>query len=248
MRSLPDGERALQTPVLTTVYYHSVRREERAAFARQMDILLRYTVPVNTARDPLTIAARQNSALTFDDGFVSVAENALPELASRGIPSVLFIPTDFLGKAPGWLEERMLPDRDQLVLDAEGVRKSDSPLVTIGSHCARHVHLTKLSEREVMDELVRSKQILEDITGKTVDLLSFPHGAYNSRIIELARQAGYRRAFSVLPIFGSSVESDFLIGRISASPRDWPLEFYLKLMGDYVWLPYLKQEIKKVLQ
>jgi hypothetical protein len=33
-------------------------------------------------------------------------------------------------------------------------------------------------------------------------------------------------------------EEEFLSGRVKAEPTDWPLEFRLKLLGAYRWLPY----------
>lgn len=236
-----------QASVLTTLCYHSVRKEERDAFEKQMDLLLECSAAAGTDHGAERYVHEPGIVVTFDDGFVSITENALPVLESRNIPSILFIPTEFIGAKPGWLSGRCVLDSDQMVMDAAEIRSVSSPLVSIGSHCSRHVALTGLPEYEVLEELHRSKRILEDITGKPVDLLAFPHGVYDDRIVELAKQAGYRHAFTLSPVYGARDENGFLIRRESVSPRDWILEFYLKIMGDYLWLPYLKRTILRPL-
>ena len=60
--------------------YHGVTSKERNKFARQMDELIRLSNPVfPDIKGPL-ISNHHYIAVTFNDGFQSVIENALPEL------------------------------------------------------------------------------------------------------------------------------------------------------------------------
>lgn len=63
----------------------------------------------------------------------------------------------------------------------------------IGSHGMTHSLFTAeyMSEHMAMKELKDSKDWLESITGSMVKTFCFPAGRYNSRSIELARDAGY---------------------------------------------------------
>src|SRR5205809_7086591 len=63
--------------------YHSVTAGEREEFAHQMDVLLKTAkaVPADLAILPADGAAY--AAVTFDDGFQNVVDNALPELQQR---------------------------------------------------------------------------------------------------------------------------------------------------------------------
>lgn len=45
----------------------------------------------------------RTTAFTFDDGYLDVYENAFPLMRSRGIPSTIFLPTDFIGNPQQWL-------------------------------------------------------------------------------------------------------------------------------------------------
>ena len=57
-------------------------------------------------------------ALTFDDGFASVAEEAAPMLAERGIPATVFCVAGHLGGLNDWPTE------------PASLRVSDSPIAT----------------------------------------------------------------------------------------------------------------------
>jgi len=61
----------------------------------------------------------------------------------------------------------------------------------IGSHSRRHVDLNTLSEAELAKELDVSKEVLERISGKRINLLRPPNGAYDSQVIALCNARGY---------------------------------------------------------
>ena len=85
------GEKAGTCIVL---YYHEVRSENRLRFARQMDMLLRYTQPVHADHVIPLSANKRYAAVTFDDGYLNVIENAIPELEKRRIRAVTAIPAN----------------------------------------------------------------------------------------------------------------------------------------------------------
>src|SRR5262245_20637979 len=81
--------------------YHSIKRHERERFARQMDRLIKAAKPVRS--DFAAGTTEHNTvyaAVTFDDGYQSVLENAIPVLAERCIPATLFVATEYLGGPP----------------------------------------------------------------------------------------------------------------------------------------------------
>lgn len=217
------------------LYYHAVRQDQRNAFARQMDILLRVarpwrldTCPPQT-RVPLV-------AVTFDDGYVSVIENALPELEMRGIPVTFFVPTGSWGKRPGWIKSPNHPFWQERVMSREELRTvAAKPLVTIGSHTVSHPNLVQVSAREATRELATSKAELENLLGRPIEWLSFPHGAHDASLVSMAREAGYRWLFSIKPTFVARLQPGVVNGRVAVDPDDWPLEFFLKIQGAYRW-------------
>ena len=60
----------------------------------------------------------------------------------------------------------------------------------IGTHSATHPYMSKLSESAIIKELTTSKQEIERITGRTVELFRAPYGDYNDRLIKTAKDLG----------------------------------------------------------
>ena len=231
------------------IYYHAIRAPMRARFARQMDMLVRHSTPVDIDRCGRVPPGRRYSAVTFDDGFVSVVENALPELRVRSIPCVIFVPSAALGEHPVWIRAPHA-DAEEHVLDAHALAElSRDPLVTIGSHSMSHPNFTRINDEEARRQMQGSKAILERVTGREVSGFSFPHGAYTPACLSLARECGYLRIYTIEPRV-VNLGSDTVIGRVKAEPHDWPIEFRLKVMGAYRWMVHvsaIKRRLRSVL-
>lgn len=219
-------------------YYHAVHSEQRANFARQLDLLTRWVKPVRADIQEALESGVHHAAITFHDGFVSVCENALPELALRKIPATLFIPSGYLGRSPAWAEDGENPDSGEVVLDVDRLKSLDPDLVSVGSHGVTHSDLLTLSEEEALEELCKSKRELEAITRRPVELFAFPYGLFSERLIAMCKQAGYRRVLTTLPTLAFTTPREHVTGSVDVSPDDWALEFKLKLLGAYRWLPF----------
>jgi peptidoglycan/xylan/chitin deacetylase (PgdA/CDA1 family) len=218
------------------LYYHAIRAAETQRFARQLDLLKRLAVPIDLEyKQPLQPGGRY-CAVTFDDAFVSVVDNALPELRARGIPCTIFVPTGSIGRHPAWLE-RSHNDATEKVADAPLLQAIvRQGLVRIGSHSVSHPDFRQLAEAEAREELRRSKAELEEILGREVVSFSFPHGAYTARSMDIARECGYTRVFTIEPARLADPYGEFAIGRVRVQPTDWPIEFRLKVRGAYRWM------------
>jgi peptidoglycan/xylan/chitin deacetylase (PgdA/CDA1 family) len=214
-----------------TLYYHCVLPQHRGRFARQLDVLLKTAVPVPVDRsEPLTPGKRY-AAVTFDDGFKSVADQALPELIKRKIPATIFVTSDLLGQTPGW---KGYPGR---FMSLEELHALPTDLISLGSHTRTHPFLPKLTDEEAKDEIGISRLKLGQMLGRDVTLFAFPYGAFNERLITICREAGYKRIFTTLPYPAELGPKEFLSGRVTVEPVDWSIEFSLKLAGAYRWLP-----------
>ena len=64
----------------------------------------------------------------------------------------------------------------------------------IASHTLSHPILTQLGDAEMLNELMRSRQMLERWLGARACGLSYPNGAHDGRIVRGARAAGYTYA------------------------------------------------------
>ena len=222
------------------LYYHGVDAGQRRDFAKQIHHLRRLALPISAQRRVESNARGHYCAVTFDDGFVSVLDNAVPELERHDIPATLFIPTGSLGKRPQWIKDTAdLAAGEQVMSVPQLISLQNHRLITIGSHSVSHPNFTKLDQKQAAMELRESKARLESILGREVASFSFPHGACTDRDIELARSAGYHRLFTISPEAPATLDQSFVLGRVAVSPDDWDLEFRLKILGAYRWLAKL---------
>jgi peptidoglycan/xylan/chitin deacetylase (PgdA/CDA1 family) len=224
-------------PSCVVLHYHAIATEHRARFAAQMDVLKRFATPVTGGNEKLLRPGKCYAAVTFDDGFATVGENAVPELVLRQIPATIFVVADLLGARPTWDtlgEEDILSER---LMSVEELRDLPSDLITIGSHGLSHLLLPSISEEQATIEICESKRKLGRVLSREVSLFSFPYGAFNQRLIDICRATGYKRVFTILPKLAFTTPQEFATGRIAVDPTDWPLEFRLKLLGAYRWLP-----------
>ncbi len=218
--------------------YHDVTVANYRRFVRQMEKLAQLATPVATDSISELKKGKHYVAVTFDDGFASTIETVLPVLTHQAIPATFFIPTAYLGKEAAWITNIDRWQRVGHIITADSLRLlCKHKYVTIGSHGVNHRRLTELKDDEVREELTESKRLLENITGKDVKGHSFPFGAYNDSHITMARKAGYDHVFTIDSTVAIGVGKEFVIGRIEVDPTDWPLEYRLKLLGAYRWLP-----------
>jgi peptidoglycan/xylan/chitin deacetylase (PgdA/CDA1 family) len=219
------------------IHYHSVAPKERTRFSRQMDILLLHAKPIAADYHETLQAGQHHVAVTFDDGFMSVVENAIPELEKRKIPMAFFIPPGLLGTSPRWPGYGPEGSADEIIATAECLRQLPPDLITFGSHTMTHEWLPPLSDEEAKFQISASRTELKKLLNRDIKLFSFPYGALNWRLVELCREAGYERVFGVLPTTAFADPKEFVTGRIAVNPADWELEFRLKILGAYQWMP-----------
>lgn len=228
------------------LYYHSIGRENRERFARQMDMLVQLARPLRADAQCSLDSGVRYAIVTFDDGFQNIIENALPELSKRNIPATVFVVTEGLGKFLDWNEDFYDCYRKEQIVTEEQLIQLPTDLVAVGSHTMTHPNLVEMEEKRAEYEITQSRRKLEALLNQPVKLLSFPHGAFNKRLVAISRNAGYDRVFTTLPSLSLSDPQEFVSGRIGVEPTDWPLEFRLKLLGAYRWLPlafFLKRKI-----
>jgi len=139
-----------------------------------------------TSRRPLT--------LTFDDAYVDVLENALPQVEEYGIPVTVFVVTEVLG------DKRFRWDVDRggvegRPVNVEELRElADRPGVDIGAHTLTHPDLTTLPLPQIQREVVESRRRLEDLLGRSVPTFAYPHGGLDHRVRSAVETAGYEMA------------------------------------------------------
>jgi peptidoglycan/xylan/chitin deacetylase (PgdA/CDA1 family) len=133
----------------------------------------------------------QAALITFDDGYRSVLEVAVPWLERFGYPAVLFVPTDFVGRTNLFDLDN---EPEEPLCDWDDLRELVRRRVVVESHGASHRTFSELTRSERAAELERSKAALEAELDRPVQLFSYPYGD-DAGAAPQVRDAGYRAAF-----------------------------------------------------
>jgi peptidoglycan/xylan/chitin deacetylase (PgdA/CDA1 family) len=225
-----EDSRSARVPVL--MYHHighslagpqgvlTVAREE---FRRQVEWLLgsgRRTI----APDAL-IGEHGPPAgvlLTFDDGYHDLLDYALPLLREMQCTAVIFIPAKHIGgtnewdAGQGYMPRRLMGQRDlEWCLD-NGFH--------IGSHGYSHVPLSGLPAADLKVETRRSREMLEEITGRRIQHFCYPYGAHDAEA-RAAVAAEYRLAFGTDTSLVTASADPFALPRLPVFPGLRSFEF-----------------------
>jgi len=203
-------------------------------FGWQVSFLAEHGYRVISLRDLVsTLEAEKSSSdhsvvITFDDGFESTFDQALPTLETYAMPATFFLVSDHVGKRSDWMASsgssahRLMDWRQALQLQRSGFE--------LGSHTCSHPRLTEIGRVEARREIEVSKVILEDRLGSPVETFAYPFGAHDDAVRSLVREAGYRCACSTLSGFNDSNADRFLLRRIDIFGDDSMTDFRRKLM------------------
>jgi peptidoglycan/xylan/chitin deacetylase (PgdA/CDA1 family) len=192
------------------VCYHAVSPRWRSPMAVSPDVMRRQLEQIldrgyeaaTFTRAVLDPPARRTLAVTFDDGFRSVYDFALPVLRALSIAATLFVPTALIGQRdpftwPGLEHAADGGDRGELAgLAWDGVTELAAEGWEIGSHTRTHPRLTELGDRALATELHRSREECAAALDRPCDALAYPYGALDERVVAAAAEAGYRAAAS----------------------------------------------------
>ncbi len=86
----------------------------------------------------------------------------------------------------------MKSDNYSKMLSAEDVKFLSSKGVQFGSHSHTHPILTEIEKDQVVFEMQLSKEILENLTGKSVDIFAYPNGIWNEKTEQMAKDCGFK--------------------------------------------------------
>ena len=144
--------------------------------------------------------ARRTLAITFDDGFRSVIERAVPILARLGLPGTIFVPTRWVGGdgpmgwsgIDHWLDGPH--ERELASVTWSELRSLVDLGWEIGSHTRSHPRLPSIDSAGLEEELVGSRHDCEERVGRPCHSIAYPFGEYDGRVVRAVADAGYKAA------------------------------------------------------
>jgi len=130
---------------------------------------------------------RKPILLTFDDGYEDNYTVAFPLLQRYNCSAVVFLVADFSQRTNFW-------DNDEPVaplLSCRQIQEMERGGVEFGSHTLTHPHLSRVSSKEVFEEMASSKKAVEDLTGREVLSMAYPYGDVNGDVKTILKETGY---------------------------------------------------------
>jgi peptidoglycan/xylan/chitin deacetylase (PgdA/CDA1 family) len=149
--------------------------------------------------------------ITFDDGFRNFLTEALPIMERYGFTSTLYATTGFMGEGttPGknhW-GDPMLSWDELVQVAAAGVE--------VGAHTHTHPMLDTLPHAEALDEITRSKDLIEQHLSAPVPSFAYPHGYSSGWVRHSVQKAGYTTACAVKNALSHLNDDLFAIARLT---------------------------------
>ena len=120
-------------------------------------------------------------ALTFDDGFLSVYEHALPVLTRYGLPATVFVVSDYCGRTNNWPSQPAQVKRQPL-LGWRQLHELVRAGISLGCHTRTHPDLRNLATSAMSQEITGAKRRIEEALGVPVEAFAYPYGAYNHEV------------------------------------------------------------------
>lgn len=201
-------------------------------------------------------------ALTFDDGYRSVYENAWPLLEELDLRATIFVTVDFLdGKvSPPWqsshgalVEEYARNAMHFRPLEWSQLREmAGSERFRIGSHSLSHGLMGRMHRDTVRHELQRSKRVLEDRLGVPVSCFSYPfgvssYGAYSPATEDAVRDAGFLCSCTAeIGRVQAGSGTPYLLPRHSLVDEDTGRDALAKAAGAYDWVGMAQRAFQRV--
>ncbi len=195
------------TPAVTSVSPEVFREHMALLDAQDMNVVnLEEAMQLVLAGEKLPERA---VAITFDDAYLSVYENAWPELKKRGWSFTMFTSTDPVDK--GYAD---MMSWDQL-------REIKAGGAVIANHTRTHPYLLEVPEGQSQkdwwrDEIQHAEKRIKEETGASTRMFAYPYGEYSLDMAEWLSDKGYIAFGQQSGAVGSSAHPQ-VIARFPAS-------------------------------
>ena len=162
---------------IVILLYHRV-----GAGTREIDIdssafesHLQYLADQGVVRTLDQALAQGGVVISVDDGYSDFADNVVPLLVRYGIPGTLYLATGLVANAT------TDPDTLTWATLSDAVATG---LIAVGSHTHNHADLSKSNGVDARDEMLRSKELIEDRLGVPCRHFAFPWGVASPQAVE----------------------------------------------------------------
>jgi peptidoglycan/xylan/chitin deacetylase (PgdA/CDA1 family) len=165
--------------------------------------------------------------ITFDDGYRDCIDFAVPALLRHGFTAVFYLVAGLVGQSSRWT----LPICGVAfpLMDWTAARSLGEAGMECGAHTMTHPPLAERPATEWHQELVESRQLLEQRLGREVRHLAYPFGSVDASVRAAAEESGYVSACTTekgLAMFG---DDRLMLRRVPVYGNDSLLDFICRL-------------------
>jgi peptidoglycan/xylan/chitin deacetylase (PgdA/CDA1 family) len=255
LKALVRSERGTGRACLPALTYHSIDESgspisfPTSHFRAQIYWLASRGYRSLTARQAVAALAGRaqleprSVVLTFDDGFRSVGETALPILAECGFVATVYCATAYVGGASSWERSARIPE--MAVMSWDEILILVDKGWDIGGHSVSHAHLPGLPEATMREEIAEGRRILQERTGCPVTSFAYPFGEFDQVCADAVGEAGFSSAWTMDPAANRPGCDLFSLGRFNcdriqsetAEAAELAVRTYLS--GRYGWYALL---------
>ena len=185
----------------------------------------------------------KNIMITFDDGYEDNYTLAFPILKKYNFKAVIYLMSHL--KYNKWdVENSGNPEKKFELMNDEMIKEMGEYGIEFGGHTMNHKKLAKISLKEAKEEIIISKEVLEEKLGKKLLSFAYPYGNLNEDIKKIVKSSGYY--FAVATDSGplSFSEDFYQIRRIAIFPPNGLFSFKRKIKGNYNFIK-IEREKKK---
>ncbi len=175
-------------------------------------------------------------AITFDDGYENFHRSAYPVLKEFGFSATVFLVSGHCGSNNRWKGQwDRIPTID--LMSWKQIEELSENGIDFGSHSVNHIDLSHVPAETVETEIVESRRMIEERTGKEVTLFCYPYGHHTTETRSLVRSHYQAACSTELDVV--SPESD-----VYALPRIDMYYFsrnnFFRKFGTPFLLPYIR--------
>jgi peptidoglycan/xylan/chitin deacetylase (PgdA/CDA1 family) len=186
--------------------------------------------------------------ITFDDGYESVYQHAFPVLQRLGFMATVFLTVDQHGERTD--EQHLASLEQRRMLSWGQIREMERGGINFGAHTLTHPDLTRLPAEHARQEIIASKEIIQDALGKPVHSFAYPYGRYDEQSRRIVKEH-FACACSDRLAVTTSASDLFALERVDAYYLRGPLSCRLMptpLFDAYIKLRNVPRRIRRACQ
>lgn len=189
--------------------------------------------------------AAKTVVITFDDGYRNFCWHAFPALEQFGFTATMFLPT-------ASISDRPLAFNHRECMTWGDVRDLQQRGVSFGSHTVSHSQLHDLDQKRIREEVLRSRQTIEDKTGSAVDSFAYPYAfpqtdqPFKARLRRILEETGYRYGVCTQVGRAGGASDPLFLERLPVNSADDLALLEAKLAGVYDWVGGVQSLAKRI--